>query len=116
MDVIKEMRMRNRTAAALFLTGILVFLVCGESSVRTVTGNVEDKATGRMLAGVEVAVSGTAIQSRTDEKGAYEVNGIPLSDFLITFQHPDFLPLDVRISRMEKRGRLVIDAALQKRP
>ena len=68
-------------ARRLYPWGALVFLLTAPLSAQVPTGAIEGRVvhatTGRYLVNVRVTVEGTALETFTDELGAYRLDGVP---------------------------------------
>lgn len=54
-----------------------------------VAGAVHDSLRGGPLAGIEIALSGTAYRGRTDPDGRFRLDPVPPGEYTLTARHPD---------------------------
>jgi len=52
-----------------------------------VSGRVIEQGTGRSVAGADIALEGTDLKGRTDERGGFRVREVPPGDYVLVLRH-----------------------------
>lgn len=81
----------------------------------TMSGTVKDTATGEVIAGAIVSVTGTTSMATADGTGAFEVSGIECLEFTLTVSAPGYLERDFPI-KLARHGVFNIDPMLDADP
>lgn len=81
------------TLGALAASDLREGTVWAQTATGTITGVVKDKTTGAPLAGVTVVATSTVIAETlaaiTDEKGVYQLTGLPPGTYVLTFYYEE---------------------------
>lgn len=92
------MRRFVRIAGCLLtLTLVLAPGAAWAQATGTIRGTVVEAGTGRPLAGIDVAVQGTALTARTDEQGAFRIAGVPAGERVVQVRRLGFAPVEERV-------------------
>ncbi|MSU68631.1 MAG: hypothetical protein EXS40_08670, partial [Opitutaceae bacterium] len=70
-------RLASASFLFLALSSLLAAPLHAQATTGTIEGRVAHATTGRYLVNVRITVEGTALETFTDELGAYRLDGVP---------------------------------------